>query len=523
MRERSIARCEAILSRRRHPLYSCPMREYVPALAPAPTPLRDAMVTRLANLLRKRGIDVETFGAVFDIGSRDGHQAVELASLFPNAQIVTIECNPGTLELCRRTVAGHPRIRLIDKAIHSYTGRCQFHPIDPVRTVTNWPDGNPGASSLFVANGDYPAERYVQNTIEVDCIRLDALCSELSIDVIDLIWMDLQGAELLALQSAGALLEKTRYVYTEVSHRPLYHGQCLFDDIDAFLKARGFRCCSTVDRTNWQQDLIYENTRPLIDAMIPLAPEDRDTLELSVRSIRACVRNLRHIYVVGAEDPRLDGLRYIDERLFPFDKQAVESRTGSQRRSGWYLQQLLKVYFQSVYHLALDHVLAVDADTIFLNPCRFMDGGRPIFNFGDRYEPACFEHMTRLYPPLHRMMAWSGITHTMLFTRPWLRELHEAVEAHHSGQSFWEAFLGAIDPGNEFGASEAEIYFNFCLSAHPSEMTIRRFNWMNVSDLASLGGGRPDYICLHREQRTGPIDRAKLQEHIAVALEMRHA
>ncbi len=220
------------------------MREPVSLPPPAPLPARGAMVTRLANFLHRRGIDVETFGAVFDIGSRDALQAIELAGLFPSAQVVAIECNPDTLERCRRNIARHPRIRLVEKAVHSYTGRCQFHPIDTDHTVTSWPDGNPGASSLFIATGNYPAERYVQNTVEVDCVRLDMLCGTLGLDVIDLIWMDLQGAELLALQSAGALLEKTRYIYTEVSHRSLYHGQCLFDEVDAFLKSHGFRCCT---------------------------------------------------------------------------------------------------------------------------------------------------------------------------------------------------------------------------------------------------------------------------------------
>jgi len=393
-----------------------------------------------------------------------------------------------------------------------------------VRTQTGWSDGNPGASSLFLATGDYPAERYVQNTIEIDCIRLDALCGELAVDVIDLIWLDLQGAELLALQSAGVLLEKTRYVYTEVSHRSIYLGQCLFDDVDAFLKQRGFRCCSTVDRQNWQQDLIYENTRYLIDALVPVGPEDAETLEFSVRSIRTFVRNLRHIYVLSAQDPEIPGVRYIDERVFPFDKEAVQRVTGSARRSGWYLQQLLKLYFQLVHPASLEHVLAVDADTIFLKPCRYMDAGRPIVNFGERYEPAFFEHMTRLYPPLHRMMAWSGITHATLLKRAWLRELHEAVAAHHAGKPFWEAYLQSIDPSAlELGASEAEIYFNFCLRFHPSELTIRRFNWINASDVDAIASDRTDYVCLHRELRSGPIERSKLEQHIAAGLEGQRA
>src|SRR5262249_41488526 len=162
-------------------------------------------------------------------------QAVELSELFPRANVVAVECNEATLGRCRQNIAGHPRIRLVDKAINSFTGHCAFYPIDPTRTVTTWADGNPGASSLFVATGDYPVEKYIQNETEVECTRLDDLCQELGIEVIDLIWMDLQGAELIALQSAGRLLEKVRYIYTEVSHRPIYQGQCLFDDIDSFL------------------------------------------------------------------------------------------------------------------------------------------------------------------------------------------------------------------------------------------------------------------------------------------------
>src|SRR2546430_1702409 len=128
------------------------------------------MIERLAKFLRARGVDFATFGAMLDVGSRDGRQAVELAGLFPEAQVVAIECNHQTLEQCRRNVARNSRIRLVEKAINSHTGRCRFYPIDPQRTVTSWADGNPGASSLFLANGEYPVEAYAQNEVEVDCI-----------------------------------------------------------------------------------------------------------------------------------------------------------------------------------------------------------------------------------------------------------------------------------------------------------------------------------------------------------------
>ena len=470
------------------------------------------MIERLAEFLRRRGGDFETFGTVFDIGSRDGKQAIELARLFTKAVVVAIECNPATLEQCRRSAAQNSRITLVEKAINSHTGRCAFYPIDPTRTITSWPDGNPGASSLFVATDDYPAEKYVQNKVEVDCIRLDVLCSQLEIDVIDLIWMDLQGAELLALQSAGALLDKTRYIYTEVSHRPLYRGQCLFDDIDSFLTSRGFRRCTKVDRKRWQQDIIYENTRDLIDVIIPLGPNDRDTVDVSIRSVRAFVDNVRNIYVVGADDPKLIGVRFIDEKTFPFDGNAIAKIIGSREHAGWYLQQLIKVSFPLTNRQCLEHVLAVDADTIFLRTCRFVEEGRPVFNFGDEYHAPYFEHMTRLDPTLHRMFAYSGITHCMLFARAWLDELHKRVEAHHAHVPFWKAYLEAVDsPENGRGASECEIYLNFCLMFHASDLILRRFRWSDAAGLDEVQPEHQDYVCLHHHLRKKPIDQQRLE------------
>jgi FkbM family methyltransferase len=471
------------------------------------------MIERLANFLRRRGVDFDTFGAVFDIGSRDGIQAVELANLFGEAEVVAIECNRETLEKCRRNVAHNPRIRLVDKAINSYTGRCAFYPIDPARTITTLPDGNPGASSLFIANADYPSEKYVQNKVDVDCIRLDVLCRQLQIDVIDLIWMDLQGAELLALQSAGALLDKVRYIYTEVSHRPIYDGQCLFDDVDAFLTTHGFKLCTKVDRNRWQQDLIYENTRELIDVMIPLGPNDQDTVDLSVRAVRSFVRDVRHIYLVSAQDPQIEGVRFFAEEAFPFTIDSISCALDSREHAGWYLQQLMKLYFPLLNRRCLEHVLAVDADTIFLKPCRFIEDGRTVFNFGDEYQAAYFEHMNRLYPTLHRMFAYSGIAHCMLLKRAWLKELHGGVQAHHAQTPFWKAYLEAVNPSErQRGASECEIYFNFCLMFHASDVIIRRFRWSNATALDEVHPDRQDYINLPHHMRKQPVDRRRLEQ-----------
>jgi len=76
---------------------------------------------------------------------------------------------------------------------------------------------------------------------------------------IDCIWMDLQGAELLALQSLDEFLPAVKYIYTEVSHRPIYTGQVLFNDIEDFLTSKGFKRDTPVNPYCWQEDVIYSH------------------------------------------------------------------------------------------------------------------------------------------------------------------------------------------------------------------------------------------------------------------------
>lgn len=57
---------------------------------------------------------------------------------------------------------------------------------------------------------------------------------------IDFIKMDIQGAELLALENAVETLKHTSVVQCEVEFVELYKGQPLFADVDRFLRSQGF-------------------------------------------------------------------------------------------------------------------------------------------------------------------------------------------------------------------------------------------------------------------------------------------
>ena len=63
----------------------------------------------------------------------------------------------------------------------------------------------------------------------------------------DLVNIDIQGAELQALQGAKGLLPNTKMIYLEVNQKELYKGLGLIEDIDNYLTPFGF----TRSATRW--------------------------------------------------------------------------------------------------------------------------------------------------------------------------------------------------------------------------------------------------------------------------------
>lgn len=254
----------------------------------------------------------------------------------------------------------------------------------------------------------------------------------------------------------------------------------------------------------------------MIDAVIPVGPKDRSLVEFSVRSVRRFVEGVRTIWVVGREDPGLPDTVFVPEDCFPFQLADVQTMLGTTARAGWYLQQLIKLYIPVAVPESLDRYLVTDADTIFLRRCRFVEDGRPVFNFGTEHHAPYFEHMARLHPGLRKLFAYSGITHCMLFDRGWVAELIAAVEAHHGGKPFWKIFLEVVDPAHKekSGASEYEMYFNFCLKTHPGDIVVKQLRWTDTGETEGVRPDLHDYASLHWYGRKETLDRAALARKI---------
>jgi len=80
------------------------------------------------------------------------------------------------------------------------------------------------------------------NTIELKSKKIDTLINENSLDVTqyDFWVIDVQGAELLALQGAEQSISKCNFILAEVSQGEVYQNGVLYPELKNFLMSKGF-------------------------------------------------------------------------------------------------------------------------------------------------------------------------------------------------------------------------------------------------------------------------------------------
>jgi FkbM family methyltransferase len=189
------------------------------------------MAERMTSRLERYASYAADAKIILELGSRDGIQAIELAELWPAARVYAFECNPAALAACRRNLAGHDRITLVEMAVAEQDGPIPFHPIA----------NNAGASSVLVPSGDYDSVEWYNlgQAVTVPATRVDSWAAANGISTVDVVWADLQGYELAALRGMGAMLSGVRLANLELELRPIYEGQPLLPEIVAHMQAQG--------------------------------------------------------------------------------------------------------------------------------------------------------------------------------------------------------------------------------------------------------------------------------------------
>lgn len=115
---------------------------------------------------------------------------------------------------------------------------------------------NAGASNSIFRKDDSNAGLHaVSETGEVKRLsmhRLDTLLQDngIALSEVNVLVLDVQGAELMCLKGATGLLQHVRLIEAEVSKTSFYQNGVLLPELDAWLAARGFRRRTWVRRNS---------------------------------------------------------------------------------------------------------------------------------------------------------------------------------------------------------------------------------------------------------------------------------
>lgn len=110
--------------------------------------------------------------------------------------------------------------------------------------VTFHESNNEAQSSSFLNLGTHkqahPEVNYVKDH-EMITTTIETLYKSHNLSGLDMLVMDIQGAEMLALKGAGDLLNEFKYAYLEVNTNYVYEGCALLPEIEKYLSKYGFK------------------------------------------------------------------------------------------------------------------------------------------------------------------------------------------------------------------------------------------------------------------------------------------
>lgn len=174
-------------------------------------------------------IDFDSINVIFDLGSRDGYQSVEFRNWFPNARIIAFEANPNLINHMHQVTNGYD-IEIVNYAVGNENKITDFY-------IAN---ANIGASSLLQTNQHFRSQEWPQYKTNVTMVRIDDWCKNNNISYIDILWVDVQGAERIVFEGVGDLLNNVKAICTEVEVEHMYHGSTLKEELDEYLLTHGF-------------------------------------------------------------------------------------------------------------------------------------------------------------------------------------------------------------------------------------------------------------------------------------------
>jgi FkbM family methyltransferase len=190
---------------------------------------------------------------IIEAGSYDGRETVQFAKFWPTAKIMAYEPVPELYNNIVNTVAGYKNIQIQNKALSDHNGITKIisFSID---------ENSHGSSSILEPELQSTLNSKIdfKRVFEVECVTLEESYIKSKFDLVDVLWLDVQGMELRVLMASRDILKKIILCHIEISRVPLYKNSNSFNEINNFMINHNFSLIKVKAPIN-SGNAIYKN------------------------------------------------------------------------------------------------------------------------------------------------------------------------------------------------------------------------------------------------------------------------
>ncbi len=170
---------------------------------------------------------------IIDCGAHIGADTVKLAKI-KGSKIYAFEAAKDIFSQLKENTRLFPNITCFNVALGTADGTADFH-------ISS--GGSDGSSSLLVPKDHlttYP-DVHFNTTEKVRVQKLDTWAVENGIEKVDMLWLDMQGAEEMTLRASSTILKTVKLIHTEVSTIETYEGVQTYQGFKDYLIGEGFK------------------------------------------------------------------------------------------------------------------------------------------------------------------------------------------------------------------------------------------------------------------------------------------
>lgn len=154
---------------------------------------------------------------IFDVGANQGQSIKAFLRLWPNAQIISFEPDPVEATSLRRNWSSSEGVEIVEAAVLDHDEGTSFHRFESseLNSIHN------RATASWITSPPI-------DLVRVPSLTLEGFCQDRSIAQVDLLKVDVQGAEDLVLKGSKTLFDQSvfRLVQLELTFCHLYEGGC---------------------------------------------------------------------------------------------------------------------------------------------------------------------------------------------------------------------------------------------------------------------------------------------------------